>query len=120
MNRIKINLAIGMGRGVFAVQPIRTKTIVATCHTWVLSEKDIKSLSNTSIAGNYFANPFNGDECLLALGDLSLINHSSNPNTEIQFIKTKTGIVIKAVVNRGIKAGEQLFIDYGPEYTYGN
>lgn len=118
MTNTKIKLAAGMGRGIFASHPIKSRCIVLTCHTWILTEKDVNQLSKTSITGNYFSNPFNDDECLLALGDLSLINHSNDPNVYVNFINTKTGIVVKAIANRNIKTGEQLFIDYGPSYSF--
>jgi hypothetical protein len=120
MSKTKVGLANGMGRGVFATEYIRSRTIIFKAYTWILSKKDVDQLCKTSINGNYFENPFNDKESLLPLGELSLINHSITPNAEIDMIQTKLGIVVKCTAIKHINPKEQIFIDYGPNHLYGN
>ena len=99
-----------MGRGVFAQEDISKNSVLEISPVIVLSEKEALALNFTKISCYVF--DWSKNRIALALGLLSLVNHSSkkpNVNTK-QNYKNNT---IKMYAKRDIKKGEQLFLDYG-------
>lgn len=108
---LKVKCFPKMGRGLIATQTIRKGQIVHTAELIQLSRKDAKTVSRTLLDSYVYC--LGSGTVGLALGLGSLFNHRLEPNTEYSII-TKAGrkcIQYKATMN--IKAGEQLFIDYG-------
>lgn len=119
-NYTKLGDAGKLGRGVFATRLIPPRRLLFKNPTWHLTKTDIKHIDKTSITGNYFMHPDIENDCLLVLGNLSLINHSSNPNSEINIVNTSLGYMVLCRSIHKIMPKEQIFIDYGSDHLFGN
>jgi len=58
---------------------------------------------------------WDGGTSALALGAISLCNHSRTPNAEV--LTTEDEFLL--VATRGILPGEELLVDYGPDHPVG-
>ncbi len=110
---VEVRRARGMGRGVFASVNIPAGALIDTNPTWDLSPEDIKKFGATSIGGYWFHNPKDKSHGLIALGMISLINHSFSPNAEISWSKGSIGWIASLGSIRSISSGTQIFVDYG-------
>ena len=95
------------GRGVFAKTRIRKGTTIMRNPALVVRKE----------AGELIDYVFHwdGGVSALALGPLSLCNHSRTPNAEVLTIDDE----FLLVATRGIDRGEEILIDYGPEHPVG-
>ena len=94
-----------MGRGLYAAQDIEAgKTFI---------ENQILILKKMGELERYVFDY--KDQAALAMGDISFTNHSeTETNCRFFFRKNSEGLVtVRLKTTRPIKAGEQLFIDYG-------
>lgn len=55
----------------------------------------------------------------VALGLVSLLNHSREPNCEVYTVGTKKDAWLELHTTRAVEAGEELFIDYGLDHPTG-
>ena len=124
------------GRGIFAVKNICEGEIIEECH-YVLLAGDthhdypetpmfirsnpifqmyasrLKSLEEYS----YFAkNENNKLRQAIVLGCGMIYNHNSNPN--VSYAQSIDDEIFIFSANKAIDAGEELFVDYGPSYSY--
>ena len=99
-----------MGNGVFCTAPIEPGTIVEISPVVVMSAEDRKLLDQTKLHDYIFEWGADKDLCAMALGYISLYNHSYKSNCEYEMDFDLNMISIKAV--HYIKAGEELFINY--------
>jgi SET domain-containing protein len=97
---IEVRPSPGKGRGLFATVDIKTGT--------VLSKAPVIEIIGGQVL-NYSWD--HGDKTYMTLGVQSLVNHDANPNC-ICFLDGDTDYFVST---RNIKAGEELFIDYGEE-----
>ena len=102
--------ADGKGRGIFTKENIRTNTIVEVSPVIVLSQRDRKLVDQTLLHDYIFEWGDSRRQACLALGYVSLYNHSYASNCEYEMEFDKGIISIRAV--RSIKKGEELFINY--------
>jgi hypothetical protein len=102
-----------MGRGDFAGADIPIGALIDTNATWDLQPDDLKLFEKTSIGGYWFHNPNAPSHGLLALGIISLMNHSFTPNAKVDWLKSHLGWIGKAFSISKIPAGTQIFVDYG-------
>ena len=98
------------GRGVFTSKNIKKGTIIETSPVLVLTEKERKILEKTILYHYVFEWGNDKKKAALALGNISLYNHSYNSNCEYEMEFGKKIMTIRAVKN--IKKGEELFINY--------
>lgn len=98
-----------MGRGVFATKNIKKGTLIEVSEIIIFNKKDHSLIQSSGMLLNHYP----GKRSALALGLGSLFNHSDTPNVRYFFSSEK----IAFIVNQKIKAGEQLFIDYGYDPT---
>ncbi len=104
-----------MGRGVFTSENIEAGTVVEVAPVIVLSEKERKLLDQTLLHNYIFEWGNQKDHCCMALGYVSIYNHSYLSNCEYEMNFEQELISIKAV--HFIKAGEELFINYNGNWN---
>lgn len=106
------------GRGVFTKEEIRAKTVVEHSPVIVMNAEDRAMIEKTLLNNYIFAWGPKEKECCIALGLVSLYNHSYSSNCEYIMDFDKKTIQIKAV--RKIKAGEELTINYNGDWNNQN
>jgi uncharacterized protein len=99
-----------MGRGVYTSVPIPAGTLIELSPVIVMSEKDRLLLDQTLLHDYIFEWGKDLDQCAMALGLVSVYNHSYKANCQYGMYYNKQAISIITV--RNIKAGEELFINY--------
>lgn len=104
-----------MGRGVFTVEALEPDTIVEISPVIVLSETDRHLLDKTLLHYYIFEWGEDNKDCCVALGYVSLYNHSFESNCEYEMDMESQMIRIKTV--RAIDAGEELFINYNGDWN---
>lgn len=97
-----------MGRGVFTTKVLKKGQLIEKSPVILIPCKEKKIFDRGTLA-RYFYNF--GDTGAIALGIGSLFNHSIKPNVYFNVKYREKAIEFRAV--RDIKAGKQLFIDYG-------
>lgn len=95
------------GRGLYATRDFKKGEIIERSPLVVLNEVDSKVIHVTILC--LYAFEFNKKLAAIALGNGSLFNHSKRPNV----IYDSKGKEMIFRASKGIKKGEQLFIDYG-------
>jgi SET domain-containing protein len=98
------------GRGVFAAKNIKKGTVIEISPVIVLTEKERKTIEKTLLFHYVFEWGNDKKKAALALGYVSLYNHSYDSNCEYEMEFGKKLMTIKAV--KDIKKGEELFINY--------
>lgn len=101
----------GLGRGVVAISTIKKGCLFHIADLIELNKSDSLLLQDTLLA-NYVYDLGRG-KTGLALGFGSLFNHSEIPNVSYAVVKENKRKVIIYCSLKQIKAGDQLFIDYG-------
>ncbi len=104
-----------MGRGVFSLEPIEADTLVEISPVIVLSEKDRILLDQTGLQHYIFEWGEENKGCCVALGYVSIYNHSYQSNCEYEMDVDSQMIRVKTV--RAIEAGEELFINYNGDWN---
>jgi hypothetical protein len=99
-----------MGRGVFTSKPIKEGTLIELAPVVVMSGEDRLLLDKTLLHDYIFEWGKEKDQCAMALGLVSVYNHSYNANCQYGMYFKKASISIIAV--QDIKAGEELYINY--------
>lgn len=100
-----------MGRGVFSLIDLKKGSLVEVSELIILSKKDTKIVLSGLKSLAKFLFTYNKEQVAIALGVGSLFNHSNKPNIEYIFKNKK----LYFITNKSVKAGEQLFINYGYE-----
>lgn len=96
------------GRGVFARSTIRRGSRIMSAPVLVV-EKDPGELID-------YVFEWDDDKTAIALGAISLCNHSRKPNAEVQ--TTEDEFHLTAL--RTIEPGEEILINYGPDHPVGH
>ena len=99
-----------MGRGVFSAEDIEAGSVVEIAPVIVMSGEERKLLDQTLLHDYIFEWGPKNEQCCVALGWISLYNHSYHSNCEYEMDFDSKNISIKTV--RKISAGEELFINY--------
>ena len=100
----------GKGRGVFTTEDIRSKSIIEISPVIVLPAKDRKTIDQTLMHDYIFEWGESRRQACIALGYVSLYNHSFASNCEYEMDYEYQLITIRTV--RSIKKGEELTINY--------
>jgi SET domain-containing protein len=98
------------GRGVFATKNISKGTVIEVSPVIVLTEKERKTIEKTLLFHYIFEWGNDKKSAAVALGYVSLYNHSYNANCEYEMEFGKKLMTITTVKN--IKKGEELFVNY--------
>ena len=94
----------------FTADDISKGSVVEIAPVLVMSAKERKWLDKTLLHDYIFEWGNDNKECCMALGWVSVYNHSYKSNCEYEMDFEARTITIKTV--RKIKAGEELFINY--------
>lgn len=105
--KIRVGASPIHGRGVFARTAIRRGTLLTSAPALVIK-------NDPGDATDYVFE-WDGESTAIALGVLSLCNHSQNPNAEV--VTEKDEFHLMAL--RTIAPGEEILIDYGPDHPVG-
>lgn len=100
-----------MGRGVFTSVPITAGSLIEIAPVIVMSGAERELLDQTLLHDYIFEWGADSPRCALALGWVSVYNHSYAANCEYEMDYTTDSIQIRTV--RNVSAGEELFINYG-------
>ncbi|HEU0226502.1 MAG TPA: SET domain-containing protein [Arachidicoccus soli] len=98
------------GKGVFTSENIPANTIIEISPVIVLSAKERKQLENTKLFHYIFEWGDSRKKAAVALGYVSMYNHSYDANCEYEMDFDEASITIKTV--KAIKKGEELHINY--------
>jgi uncharacterized protein len=105
----------GKGRGIFTNEPIRARTVIEVSPVLVLSAKDRKAIDQTLLHDYIFEWGETKRKCCVALGYVSLYNHSYDSNCEYEMDFEKELITIRTV--KAIKKGAELSINYNGTFN---
>jgi hypothetical protein len=103
------------GRSVFTSEIIKAKTIIEISPVIVMSNNDRLLLDQTLLHDYIFEWGEKRNQCCVALGYVSIYNHSYQSNCEYEMDYKQELISIKTI--RLIKAGEELFINYNGDWN---
>ncbi len=124
-----IKLVPGKGNGVFCQRGLEHGEIIETAPALVITPPDLAHIDQSFLYNYYFSAKALPDHALvplgitdkdqaglLALGLLSLCNHSDKPNAAVekQYERGRALCVLRAL--RGIEADEEITISYGPAW----
>jgi SET domain-containing protein len=102
------------GRGIFTSENIQEDTIVEISPVIVFSNNDRLLLDKTLLHDYIFEWGYKRNKCCIALGYVSLYNHSYQSNCEYMMDYEHELISIKTM--RQIQAGEELSINYNGDW----
>jgi len=105
-----ISDSFNKGRGVFTSENIVEGTTIEVSPVIVMSKKERLLLDQTLLHDYIFEWGNNKNQCCLALGYVSVYNHSYQSNCEYEMDYAEEMISIKTM--RFIKSGEELYINY--------
>ena len=103
------------GRGIFTKKKIDTNTIIEHSPVIVMSAEDRRQLDKTLLHDYIFEWGGQKDKCCMALGYISIYNHSYQSNCEYFMDFEKEMIQIKTI--RRIEKGEELTINYNGDWN---
>ncbi len=98
------------GRGVFTKKNIAAQTIIEVSPVIVLSTKERKQVEATKLYYYVFEWGKSTRQACVALGYVSMYNHSFEPNCEYEQDYEAQTMTVKTI--RAIKKGEELFFSY--------
>jgi uncharacterized protein len=105
-----IHCAGEKGRGVYTAEDLVKGTIVEVSPVVVMTGEERVHLDKTTMHDYIFEWGSRRDQCCVALGYVSVYNHSYSSNCEYEMDYAYNTITIKTV--RSIGAGEELTINY--------
>ena len=107
--------ADGKGRGVFTSEDIQEDVVIEISPVIVMSRENRKLIDQTLLHDYIFEWGKDRSQCCVALGYVSIYNHSYRSNCEYVMDFENEQISIRTV--RFIRAGEQLFINYNGDWN---
>jgi len=103
------------GRGVFTRKKIKAGEIIEIAPVIVMTAEERKLLDQTLLHDYIFVWGDSNDQCCVALGYISVYNHSYHSNCEYFMDYDDNTMFIKTV--RAIEAAEELTINYNGTYN---
>ncbi|MBS1667275.1 MAG: SET domain-containing protein-lysine N-methyltransferase [Bacteroidetes bacterium] len=103
------------GRGVFAAEDIGPNTTIESSPVIVMSREDRILLDQTLLHDYIFEWGNRKNQCCVALGYISIYNHSYHSNCEYEMDFDEDLIRIKTV--RPVMRGEELSINYNGDWN---
>lgn len=110
---LTIGLSPGRGRGVFTTELIAAGTVIEISPVLVLSAAERVEVEKTRLYDYIFEWGEDGVQCCVAMGYLSIYNHSYDANCDYEMDFAGERISITTV--RNVQAGEELFINYNAD-----
>lgn len=105
----------GKGKGVFTKEKIEANTIIEKSPVIVMSADERILLDKTLLHDYIFEWGKNKDKCCVALGLVSMYNHSYESNCEYFMDFDEEAIQIKTI--RAVHKGEELTINYNGDWN---
>jgi uncharacterized protein len=102
------------GKGIFTPENININTVIEISPVIIMSKEERKLLDKTLLHDYIFEWGHDKKKCCVALGYVSLYNHSYQSNCEYVMDYDDGLITIKTV--RFINKGEELFINYNGDW----
>ncbi|GAB3009878.1 SET domain-containing protein-lysine N-methyltransferase [Niabella terrae] len=99
------------GKGVFTTEPIAKNSVIEIAPVLVMSAAERQLLDQTLLHDYIFEWGMDSQQCCVALGWVSVYNHSFTSNCEYEMDYTTQSMQIRTV--RDIAAGEELLVNYG-------
>lgn len=113
---IEIRSTESKGRGMFALEAIPAYQIIETALVIVMSAEERKLLDQTLLHDYIFEwTPDGQEQCIMALGNVPIYNHSYASNAEYAMDYENQSISIQSV--REIAAGEEITINYNGDWN---
>jgi hypothetical protein len=104
-----------MGKGVFTKEAIEKGSIVEIAPVIVMEKEDRRILDQTLLHDYIFEWGQDKHQCCVALGYVSMYNHSYQANCEYEMDYERELMTIKSV--QYIPPGEELFINYNGDWN---
>ncbi len=104
-----------MNRGVFTSEDLEADTVIEISPVIVMSKEERKLLDKTRLHDYIFEWGHDKKQCCMALGYISMYNHSYKSNCEYEMDFDQATILIKTM--RFIREGEELFINYNGDWN---
>ena len=102
------------GRGLFADEFIKSGTVIEVSPVLVMTAEDREHLEQTALRDYIFEWGPESDQCALALGYISVYNHSYNSNCEYFMDFDENIMFIKTV--KDVAAGTELTLNYNGDF----
>jgi uncharacterized protein len=115
LKSLYINCTSDKGRGVFTKEAIAADTVIEIAPVIVMNSIERVHLDQTLLHDYIFEWGDDRKLCALALGWVSIYNHSYQSNCEYLMDFEEKGIIIKAVLD--ISAGDELTINYNGDFN---
>ncbi len=110
-----LNKASSKGRGIFTKEKIAANTLIEDSPVIVMTAEERILLDKTLLHDYIFEWGSNKDKCCVALGFLSVYNHSYQSNCEYFMDFEEEMIKIKTI--RPVEMGEELTINYNGDWN---
>jgi hypothetical protein len=107
---LTIASSINKGRGVFTTEPITAFTTIEIAPVIVVNALEREKLEQTLLFDYIFEWGADGKMAAVALGYISIYNHSNTPNCSYEMDFEHQTITITTLQN--VEVGEELFINY--------
>lgn len=104
-----------MGRGVFTSRALKAHTVIEVSPVIVMSEKERALLDQTRLHDYIFEWGEDTSHCCMALGYVSVYNHSFQSNCEYEMEYAEGWI--RVVTVKPVQKGEELFINYNGSHN---
>lgn len=106
-----------MGKGVFTAEDLEADTIIEISPVVVMSHEDRQLIDQTLLHDYIFEWGENIRQCCMALGYISMYNHSYTSNCEYDMDYDEETMTIRTV--SPVKAGTELYINYNGDWNNG-
>lgn len=111
--KYEVTIIPAKGRALKALKRISADEIILENHVLIISNISL----NDEILRSHVMHYYGKQNCIM-LGEATLVNHDDNPNCEILIVLDKKLPKVVLIAKRPIKKGEELTINYGPDYDY--
>jgi hypothetical protein len=112
---IRVGVVENHGRGVFATRGISKGELIERAPVIVLTEKQWPTAAKTILSDYGFDWGEQDEHASIALGYVSIYNHSYGPNAQLEQMLDE--LMMEVVAIEDIKAGEEITINYNGEPT---
>lgn len=112
---VTIGTAAGRGRGVFAVRKILKGEVIERAPVIVIPKDEWPDLESTTLSDYAFDWGENDEHAAIALGYVSIYNHSYLPNAELDDLLDEQ--MMSVVARHDIQPGEEITINYNGDPT---
>jgi SET domain-containing protein len=110
---MRIKKTKNAGLGVFATRDYQKGDTVEECRIIEISPKDRKIIDKTDLYNYYFSWGKNLDKAAIALGNVSLYNHSYKPNAK--YIKDFDNNKLLFLAHTDIQNGDEIRVNYNED-----